>query len=205
MNPDDAPELIEAFIEAFEDGVDFCDWPVERIHDHARTNITGYFAGRRGAPLPVSRLALDEEGRVVGAALLGGRDVGPTLDLLMMRPSLRRRGIANALVGTAVEELYAQGTAILCSAYLVSNEVSTMWHQAFGFEEEPDLNLARLRRMFYAHEASRLEGLETAEARREHGRLESLYVFWNRRAGKLEELAEREGFEAVMPALRYRW
>ncbi|MGH3146264.1 MAG: hypothetical protein ACRDTR_10740, partial [Rubrobacter sp.] len=84
------------------------------------------------------------------------------------------------------------------------NEESTCWHRAFGFEEEPDLNLARMRRQFYFHEMSRHEGLESAEARREHARLESLYEYWSLRADALEETAEREGFEAVTPSLRYR-
>ncbi len=57
--------------------------------------------------------------------------------------------------------------------------------------------------MFFLHEMSRYEGLETVEARREHARLKTLYEFWSRRCEELEEVAEREGFEAVMPALRY--
>ena len=84
----------------------------------------------------------------------------------------------------------------------MANEESASWHRAFGFEEEPNLNLARLRRVFFMHEMPRYEGLETVEARREHARLESLYELWSRRCKELEELAEREGFEAVMPALR---
>lgn len=68
----------------------------------------------------------------------------------------------------------------------------------------PLLKASRLRRMFYAHEASRHEGLETAEARRGHSRLEALHELWSRRTDELEDLAKREGIEAVMPALRYR-
>ena len=154
--------------------------------------------------LKTSRLALDEEGKIVGAALLGGRDAGPTLALLMVRPGFRRRGTANTLVAEVVEELRSQGETVLRSAYCVSNEESAPWHRAFGFKEEPELNLARLRRMFYAHETSRHAGLETAEARREHARLEALRELWSRRTEELEDLARREGFEAMMPALRYR-
>jgi GNAT superfamily N-acetyltransferase len=205
VRPDDAPGLVRTFIEAFEDGVEFCDWPAEKVREHARRNIMDYFAGRRGSPLlEASRLSLGEEGRVTGAALLNGRDAGPRLDLLMVRPGLRRRGIASALVGAAVRDLHSQGASVLRSAYCVSNRESALWHQAFGFEEEPDLYLARLRRMFYAHESSRHEGLQAPEARLEHARLEALYKLWNRRTEELEEVAEREGFEAVTPTLRYR-
>ena len=204
VRPDDARGLIRTFVEAFEDGVEFCDWPVEEAREHARRNITDYFAGRRGRPLlEASRLALGEGDRIIGASLLNRRDAGPTLDLLMVRPGFRRRGIADALVGAAAAELYSQGETVLRSAYCVSNRESALWHQVFGFEEEPDLYIARLRQTFYAHEASRHEGLRTAEARREHARLECLYVFWSRRTEELERLAGREGLEAVMPALRY--
>lgn len=204
VRPDDARGLIQTFIEAFEDGVEFCDWPVEKVREHARRNITDYLAGRRGRPLlEASRLALGEEGRITGAALLNGRDAGPTLDLLMVRPGFRQRGIASALVETALQDLYSRGAPTLRSAYCVSNRESALWHQAFGFEEEPDLYLARLRRMFYAHESSRYEKLQAPEARREHACLEALYKLWSRRTEELENLAECEGLEAVTPALRY--
>lgn len=197
----DAPELVHAFIGLFQDGVEFCDWPVEKVREHARRNITDFLSGLRGRPLiSSSRLAIDERGRTVGAALLTGREEGPTLDLLMVRPGSRRRGIARALVGAAVEGLCERGTTgVLRSAYCIANEESARWHRAFGFEEEPDLHLARLRRAFYAHETSRYEVGET----RAH--LQSSYEHWDRRTDELEQIAEREGFEAVTPSLRYRW
>ncbi len=138
VEPNDGRGLVLAFIEAFEDGVEFCDWPEEKIHEHAQANIADYFAGRRGTPLLASsRLAFGEGGYVAGAALIAGREAGPFLDLLMVRPGFRRRGVANTLVGAAVEELHAQGaTVILRSAHSVSNEESTCWHRAFGFEED---------------------------------------------------------------------
>jgi predicted N-acetyltransferase YhbS len=199
VGPADAPGLVPAFIEAFEDGVEFCDWPAERIQEHARRNVADYFAGRRGVPLlAASRLAV-EGGRVVGAALLTRRrDGGPTLDLLMVSPALRRRGIARALVGAAVEELRGQSaTGVLRSAYCVANRESAHWHRAFGFEEEPDLHLARLRQAFYRHEVSR-HGTDEAPAH-----LRSSYEHWSRRAEELEEIARRQGFEAVTPSLSY--
>jgi len=44
-----------------------------------------------------------------------------------------------------------------------------------------------LHRAFFIHEMSCHKRLETAEARREHARLESLYEFWSRRSEELEE------------------
>lgn len=198
--PADAPDLIEAFIETFEDGVEFCDWTEDMINTHARTSITEYFDGRRGEPMEVSSVALEGDS-IVGAALLCRRDGEPVLDLLMVRPGFRRRGIARAIVGEAIEKLRERGEGEkLRSAHHAANEESTQWHRAFGFEEEPDIFLARMRRMFYIHESSRFE-----EGSEEHARLEALREKWSRRAEELEEIADREDFEAVAPGLRYSW
>ncbi len=200
VSPEDAPELVEAFIETFEDGVEFCDWTEEMTHEHAEMNITEYFAGRRGEPMDLSCLAT-EENRIVGVALLCRRDDESVLDLLMVRPDFRRRGIAHALVGSALGKLRERGEGKnLRSAHHVANEESTKWHRAFGFEEEPDLSLARMRRFFYAHEASR-----HPEGSEEFIRLEALHEKWSRRVEELEEISDREGFEAVAPVLRYSW
>lgn len=198
--PGDAPGLVEAFIETFEDGVEFCDWTEAMIRDHAEKNITDFFAGKRGEPMDESRLAV-EGNRIVGAVLLCHRDDEPVLDLLMVRPSLRRRGIARGIVGAAIGELRERGEGgNLRSAHHAANEESARWHRAFGFEEEPDIFLAKMRRMFYIHESSRLE-----EGTGEHARLEALREEWSRTVEELEEVADREGFEAVAPGMRYSW
>lgn len=127
VDPTDAQGLVAVFIEAFEHGVEFCDWPAKEIHEHARRNIADYFAGRRGTPLlSASRLALGEGGYIAGAALLSEREAGPTLDLLMVRPDFRRRGTASILVGVAVDELQAQGATVLRSVHCVANEESAL-------------------------------------------------------------------------------
>jgi GNAT superfamily N-acetyltransferase len=70
--------MILAFLEAFEDSVEFCDWSSDLFHTHARKNITDYFHGKRGEPHPVSRMVLEpnsdplSEGlrqRIIGLAL----------------------------------------------------------------------------------------------------------------------------------------
>ncbi|MGH9944113.1 MAG: GNAT family N-acetyltransferase [Pyrinomonadaceae bacterium] len=144
----DAEELIECFIKTFEDGVEFCDWRTEQLTEHALRNITDYFAGRRGSPLEVSRLATANRAetaathtspvsaqRVVAAALFTQKPDAPVLDLLMVRPGFRRRGIARAPVTNAMNELDARGVESLRSAYVVSNEESAAWHLSFGFIE----------------------------------------------------------------------
>lgn len=214
----DTEALIDLFIETFEDGVEFCDWETEKIHAHARRNITDFFNGKRGTPHAVSRLAIRAEGkankdnvsdetsnqtksRILAAALFTEKSDAVVLDLLMVRPIYRRRGLATALVATALNDLHRQGVDMLRSAHVISNEESTAWHRAFGFTEELDLHLARLRYSFFHHEVMRLES--GSEGSDEHSRLKAEYEFWRRRAAELEEICERDGYEAVMPSLRY--
>jgi GNAT superfamily N-acetyltransferase len=62
--------MILAFLEAFEDSVEFCDWSLDLFHTHARKNITNYFQGKRGKPHPVSRMVLEPNSdRIIGLAL----------------------------------------------------------------------------------------------------------------------------------------
>lgn len=203
---DDAEALIESFIDTFEDGVEFCDWEIERTHAHARHNIIDYFAGRRGAPHAASRLAAhthaqgEADNRVLAAALFTRKPDAPVLDLLMVRLHFRRRGIAGALVGAAMNDFFEQGETLLRSAHEIANEESAGWHRAFGFTEEPDLTLARLRREFYRHEMHRREHVQ-AEADA-YARMKAEYEMWRVRADELEEICDREGYEAVTPLLR---
>ena len=48
--------MIAAFVAAFKDTIDFCDWEETRIADSARDNVIGFFSGERGEPHPASRL-----------------------------------------------------------------------------------------------------------------------------------------------------
>ncbi|MCP9495934.1 MAG: hypothetical protein MSG64_15905 [Pyrinomonadaceae bacterium MAG19_C2-C3] len=210
----DAEELIDAFIKTFEDGVEFCDWETEKIHEHARDNITDFFAGRRGAPHLSSRVAVltaDEATAnlprppfILAAALFTRKTHATVLDLLMVRPQASRQGIASLLVGAAMNDLHCQGETVLGSAYHVANAESAAWHQAFGFTEEPDLHLARLRRAFYYHEMTRCEASEAADGS-DYAALKSEYEFWSARVDELEKICKREGYEAVTPSLRLDW
>lgn len=212
----DAEELIECFTETFREGVEFCDWRTEQFIAHACRNITDYFAGRRGTPHDVSLLATTNEAetgaiqtspvsaqKVIAAALFTQKPDAPVLDLLMVRPGFRRRGIARALVSAAMNDLHARSCENLRSAYVVSNEESAAWHRAFGFSEEPDLHLARLRREFFRHEMWRYETLLGVDARNTYARLKAECEFWQRRMDELEAVCESEGYEAVTPMLRY--
>jgi hypothetical protein len=52
-------QIIAAFFETFLDSVEFCSWPTASIRTHIEKNISNYFQGVRGNPLPVSVMALE--------------------------------------------------------------------------------------------------------------------------------------------------
>jgi hypothetical protein len=54
----DAPELTSAFLEAFIDSTEYCDWETEKISDAADKAIRSHFAGERGKPHSASRVAM---------------------------------------------------------------------------------------------------------------------------------------------------
>ncbi len=205
--PDGQPDLVFAYIQAFRDSIEFCDWPDERIEEQARQDLEGFFAGRRGRRLEASRVALDDaagsgERRALGAALLS--EVAPQtalLDLLFVVPGRQRRGLATALVSEAAEELSRRGFRRFESRYHLGNEASRAWHLRFGFVDEPDLFLAESMLHHVRHEIWRREKLGDLTPE-ERASLGAELERWRTQVGELEARAKREGMEAVLPLLR---
>lgn len=137
-------ELVAAYLAAFRSTIEYCDWDEEGIADSANKSVIGFLAGERGDPLSASRVALmsrpEAKGSVVGgAALLVEMDDGcPLLDILFVAPEWQRRGIATALVSSAVNQLHGTGYRRLKSRYMLGNEKSRAWHERFGFSPIPD-------------------------------------------------------------------
>lgn len=151
VTPPDEPPLLDAFLSAFTDSVEYCDWPEAAVQESAEESVRGFFAGARGEPLAVSRLAAapgSASPDIVGAALVIRTPDGPLLDLLFVVPAHRRTGIATALVGAVLNELHAAGEAKLTSNYRLANAASRQVHLRFGFEEEPDHSVARAHHRF---------------------------------------------------------
>jgi len=150
-----------------------------------------------GEALPASRL-FEEGGAIRGAALLTRSGPGPLLDMIFVAPEYRRKGIARALLHAAMSELHGPGEQVLWSKHLLANEVSAAWHQAMGFEEGQDLNLAKLRASHAHAELDRREKAHDLDlvARAE---LEAEWKRWRSVARELEEIEAREGYEAVRP------
>jgi RimJ/RimL family protein N-acetyltransferase len=205
----DEPRLVAAYIAAFSDTIEYCDWESEKIVSSARTNIRNFFAGKRGQPHPATRVAVDSQAdaageQVVGAALIIGDDgEPPLLDMLFVVPTRQRQGLATALVSAAINALHNAGIPTLESRYMLGNEESQAWHQRFGFVEEPDLFLAKAYYHQSKHELWRRETIgDLTHAERDV--LSSEADRWKRRVEELQAIADQQGLEAVMPLLRRR-
>lgn len=204
----DAPELTTAFLEAFIDSVEYCDWETEKISGAADKAIRSHFAGERGKPHLASRVAMGfdrERGcdSIVGAALLAHAPRYSILDLLFVRPVWQRHGIATALLSDAMNEIHDGGEAILKSAYHAANEESMKWHHGFGFVEEPDLMRARLYSSAARHELWRREKIGGLTDR-ERVELQTEAERWEIEVDRIEEIGDREGYRAVAPILTWR-
>lgn len=202
VGPEDVDRLVATFIDAFVETVEYCDWDYARIEASAWKSVNGFFTGRRGRPHPASRIALtpSEYFPIAGAALLVDQPDGTALDLLFVRHTWRRRGLGTSLVAAAMNQLYEEGVQTLRSAYHVANEPSAAWHRSFGFTEEPDLFLAKLRLQAIQHDLCRRKKLGKLEGIDE---IEASYREMKARVESLEGVAASAGYEAVMPLLRY--
>lgn len=203
----DEPQLVVAYIEAFADSFDFCDWKLSQIMEAAKDDLRKILSGQRGHLLAASCVATAPPSEtaaetIIGAALVTGSDrQPPLLDILFVVPQWQRKGIATALVSTVSHELHHAKVETLESRYFLGNEESQAWHRKFGFTEEADLMLARL----YCHHAKR----ELWRQEKIGGLLDGAYDRlvaerdrWNARVEELEALAKELGMEAVLSILR---
>ena len=100
--------------------------------------IQGILAGEHGELLSASRLARDRD-RIIGAALIVERTPNiALLDAVYVTPDRQHRGLAAVLVSDALSQLYAAGFQTLESRYQLGNAASRIWHQRFGFAQQPN-------------------------------------------------------------------
>src|SRR6185503_6537561 len=117
------------------------------MREAARHSIRSFLNGSRGRVLSASRVAFspgapDGPSRILGAALVTENGPICRLDRLFVSPDFQRTGLATSLVSAAMNELHGSGVKVLQSASLLGNRPSREWHLAFGFKEEPDIDLA---------------------------------------------------------------
>jgi GNAT superfamily N-acetyltransferase len=202
--PEDEASLLAVYLEAFADDPVFCDYSDEQFCEAAMRDLHESFAGRRAPLLAASHVAVAADAggaHVEGAALLSAdREYGPVLDLLFVRPAWQRRGLATALVASAMNDLHRDGERTLTSSYHLANLTSQAWHRAFGFVERPDLRYAQAYYRHARHELSRREasgGLTTVA----RAALQAEIAYWRDQVAALERLAEEQDFWAAYPRL----
>ena len=156
--------MTEAFFNAFQDTVEFCNWPKDDIRKHAEKNIDDYFSGVRGEPNPASRLLRDKTGAITALVLFITTKSGQTkLDLLLVLPDSQRRGIAADMVASACNELQQQGISEIYSSWHVLNETSQHWHHRFGFTDVYNQYFIERKFSWYRGEIKRLESQDITE------------------------------------------
>jgi GNAT superfamily N-acetyltransferase len=154
LSVEDAARLRAPFLDAFRLAPEYADFSLDEYRRRASQYIHGFFGSVRGEWSPISVVA-EMKGSIIGAALVKRRQTGPLLDCLFVCPNHARRGLATALVSRVVEGLCRDGHTQLLSYAMLANEASMAWHTHFGFQEIPDLQVARLRHRCYQHELDR--------------------------------------------------
>lgn len=198
VTPVDESPLIDAYLEAFKDTVEYCDWPAEAVERSAHEAIQKFWKPGEAS----SGLAVADKHRedpcVLGAALVIEGRSGPVLDLLFVRPRWQRQRLATVLVGAVLGRLHDGGARHLTSRYLLANEASRAWHRSFGFVDEPDLWVARAYHRCARHAVWRTAQMGGVDER-ERVRLEEATLRWGREVERLERLADEKGLDAVLP------
>ncbi len=145
VRPDDRPELLDAFLDAFRYAPDYCGYPMAAYRKAARDYFEGFFGGKRGEWCPLASCVALVGDRIAAAALVKIRDHGPLLDCLYSRPEQFREGLGTAVATFAVNRLVAAGHRTLRSCASLANEASNAWHTRFGFVELPNWMTAQSR------------------------------------------------------------
>jgi RimJ/RimL family protein N-acetyltransferase len=200
--PEDEAPLLAVYMEAFAENQAFCDYTDAQFLDAARRDLRDSFTGHRAPLLTAARVAVATEAtgeQLVGAALLSrDREYGPVLDLLFIRPLWQRRGLATALVSSAMHALHQTGEGTLTSCYQLANAASQAWHRGFGFSERPDLRYAQAYHRRAQQELFRREKAGELTAA-EHATLHADVQSWRDQVEALERLAEVQGYRTVTP------
>lgn len=183
----DDPVLVELFVEAFTDTMEYVGAGEDEIRRSARESLERGPLRRRGARHVVSYVAEDAEGPV-GAALFRHGRKAPLLDLVFVVPAWQRRGLADALVTRAAERFAELGEVRLFSSAMIGNDPSLAWHRRFGFREIPHFLVAAHRAEVYRYEHERQARLGRLDAD-DLERLEAEAGRWEEEHRRLRELA----------------
>ncbi len=195
--PQDRPALLDAFLDAFRFGTDYCDYPMAGYRQAAAKYYDAFFGGERGAwSAPASCLAVEGD-RVVAAALVKERASGPLLDCVYARPERLRKGLATAVAAFAVNRLVEAGHGKLKSCAQLANAASIAWHTRFGFVELSNWMTPQSRYFNALRELERRREWKLIAPGQEAVALREIEVL-EREYERIESLKEAD-FRAVMP------
>ena len=132
--------IIDGYIDAFINSVEFCGWPTDSIFEEAHRDISLYFEGKRGEPLSASVIALEPTTKMVVATALvtNKKEQGACLELLYVRPSRQRTGIGTSIIYRIIHALARQGHSQLTSRYHICNYHSRQFYHKIGFQDVCD-------------------------------------------------------------------
>ena len=145
VRADDEPALVDLFVRAFDDAVEYAGWTEEGYQRDARDSIASFFgssgARRQDRPrtgrLDVS-FVIVSGGQVLAAMLVRSIRHGSIVEPIMVHPSGHRRGLATTLMSATLGSLHASGETMLFSRCHLGNTASLAWHEKNGFQEIPD-------------------------------------------------------------------
>ncbi|MEO1386271.1 MAG: GNAT family N-acetyltransferase [Cyanobacteria bacterium J06634_6] len=159
---DYAEAMLDCYIAAFINSVEFCGWPTDRIFEEAQEDISLYFEGKRGKPLPAAVIALEPQtNRVIGTALITDKgEKGACLGLLYVHPSHHRKGIGTHIIARSVRILTQQGYSQLTSRYHICNHQSRQFYHKLGFQDVHDSYYLRIYTAWLGHKIYRREKLK---------------------------------------------
>ena len=135
--PAHTEQLVDGYIAAFINSIEFCGWPFESILRDAYEDISLFFENKRGKRLSASVVMLDpKEKMVVATALITDKpEQGASLQLLYVRPSYQRQGIGTRIIHYSLRILQQLGYSQLTSRYHICNHQSRNFYHKLGFED----------------------------------------------------------------------
>jgi GNAT superfamily N-acetyltransferase len=141
-HPDDAPALVELFLHAFDDAVEFAGWPERHYHRNAHETVASFFGGPDARQIArpgrrESSFVVASNDRLLAALLVRSSGSGPIVEPVMVHSAHRRHGLASALLAVSIEALRNDGETVLLSRCHLGNPPGLGWHEASGFEEVP--------------------------------------------------------------------
>ena len=195
IHPDDEPALIELFVTAFDDAVEYAGWPDDIYRSDAHDSIGTFFGkpsrhryDHADPARPDASFAIVTPTGLLAAVLVRSIRRGPILQPIIVHPTQQRRGLATALLSAVVNALHAAGDAWLFSRCQLGNAASLAWHGKNGFQEIPNYFAATHR---WRHFAWLAEHFEHAQQPDKAGEMRQLADHWNAVVKKIEESDER--------------